>query len=64
VAPLWVLSFFWPLLQGFFHQFIVDTLRLKGSVVLQLGLNRNNLLGSKEFCSEVEAILIDCSFLR
>jgi hypothetical protein len=63
VAPLWVSSFFWPL-QGFFCQFIVDTLRVKGSVVLQQGLNRNSLLGSKEFCSEVVAILIYCSFLR
>jgi hypothetical protein len=64
VAPLWVSSFFWPMLRGFFNQFIVDYLRVKGSVVLQLGLNPNSLLGSKEFSSEVIAILIDCSPLR
>ena len=64
VAPLWVSSFFWPMLRGFFNQFIVDYLRVKGSVVLQLGLNPNSLLGSKDFSSEVIAILIDCSPLR
>jgi hypothetical protein len=64
VAPLWVSSFFWPLLQGFFSKFKVDFLRVKGSVVLRHGLNTNSLLGSSNFTSEVVAILIDCSSLR
>jgi hypothetical protein len=64
VAPLWVPSFYWPMLQEFFHQFVVNFLRFKGSVVLQLGLNTNSLLGSEDFSSEVIAILIDCSLPR
>lgn len=62
VVPLWPSAFFWPLLQGFFSSFIQDVLRVKGSKVLELGRNKNSLLGSPDFHSDVLAIYIDCSF--
>lgn len=61
VVPLWPSSFFWPMLKGFFSQFIVGFLRVKGSKVLVLGRNLNSLLGSINFKSEVLAIHLDCS---
>jgi hypothetical protein len=61
IVPLWESAFYWPLLQGFFYQFIVDYLRVKGTVVLESGLNANSLLGSNLFISDVLSILINCS---
>jgi hypothetical protein len=61
VVPLWRSAFFWPLLQGFFQQFVVDLICLSGAKVLKHGLNKNSLLGSSDFHSEVLALLIDCS---
>lgn len=64
VAPCWPSAFFWPMLQGFFSQFVTDCVRVKGSNVLQLGRNVNSLLGSKDFHSDMLALLIDCSHYR
>ena len=61
VVPLWRSAFYWPLLKGFFAQFIKDSLVVKGNKVLVQGRNQNSLLGSKVFVSEVVALLIDCS---
>ena len=62
VVPLWKSAFYWPLLLGFFSQFVVDSLVVKGKRVLVQGRNQNSLLGSEEFESDVIALLIDCSF--
>ena len=61
VVPLWQSAFFWPLLSEVYFQFIVDTLTVKGRSVLCWGHNKNSLLGSPQFESNVLSILFDCS---
>ena len=58
--PLWPSAAFWPMLLGFFKGFIQDILVVKANKVLVQGRNKNSLLGSGEFGSEMLAMLIDC----
>ena len=62
VVPFWKSAFYWPLLIGFFKQFIKDSLVVKATKVLTHGRNVNSLLGSSSFSSYMIALLIDCSF--
>ncbi len=60
VCPQWPSSPFWPLLWSCFTPWIKDYKCFEGPDLLQLGRNKNSLLGSKQFNSPVCALCIDC----
>ena len=56
VAPLWSSSPFWPVVRNSYLQYLTDILVVKGSKVLEQGLNKNAIFGSNSFTGEVIAI--------
>ena len=61
IVPCWPSSYFWPMLINDFSDFIVDTLKVKGNRILVQGLNKNSLLGSKDFNGFMLILRLDCS---
>ena len=61
VVPCWPSAHFWPMLMSDFHNEILDFMRVKGSVVLEHGMNTNSLLGSSNFRGDILALYVDCT---
>ena len=61
IAPKWPSGVFWPLLKNEFSEFIVEVKVFKGNKVLCHGLNKNSVLGSPDFSSDIIAVSLDCT---
>ena len=61
VVPWWPSSVFWPLLWSCFHQWIQEVIVIEDANAVQLGRNKNSLIGSHKFNSPICAVRIDAS---
>jgi hypothetical protein len=61
VVPYWPSSDFWPLLVSDFRDNIKDLVIVKGSKVIQQGLNKNSIFGSENFKGNFLAMKMDFS---
>ena len=56
VVPVWTSAPFWPVLKNHFKSHIRDFMVVKGSKVLEQGLNKNSIFGSNSFKGDVLAV--------
>ncbi len=61
VFPWWPSSPFWPILWSCYKAWIKEVITVDGFSALQLGRNKNSLLGSKNLNSLVCVAYIDCT---
>ena len=61
VFPQWPSSVFWPIMWLHYKIWIKGFVSVKGENALELGRNKNSLLGSQRFKGVICAVFIDCT---